>query len=134
MSHFLHFLLILIGETDRIGCKSETDKKKMKIKKGNEMKKNSVEFKQRVFDLMNGSLDLERYPVPESGIVKNEFEEGEACDLLYREVYDANRRICERLGVEEDSDVEIIIRNLLEIGEHQAMRMYDYGRAFSECP
>lgn len=98
------------------------------------MKKNSVEFKQRVFDLMNGSLDLERYPVPESGIVKNEFEEGEACDLLYREVYDANRRICERLGVEEDSDVEIIIRNLLEIGEHQAMRMYDYGRAFSECP
>ncbi|MEZ3435015.1 MAG: hypothetical protein K1W34_10430 [Lachnospiraceae bacterium] len=95
------------------------------------MKKDSVEFKKRVFDLMNGSLDLEKYPVPESKIVENEYEEGKVCGVLYREVYYANRRVCEKLGVEEDSDVEIIIRNLLEIAEYQSLKMYDYGRTFS---
>lgn len=95
------------------------------------MKRNSAEFKRRIFDLMNGSLDLDRFPVPESEIVKNEFEEGRMCGGLYREVFLANRRICERFGVEEDPDVELIIRNLLEIGEHQSMKMYDYGSFFS---
>lgn len=80
---------------------------------------------------MNGSLDLEKYPVPESKIVENEYEEGKVCGVLYREVYYANRRVCEKLGVEEDSDVEIIIRNLLEIAEYQSLKMYDYGRTFS---
>lgn len=94
------------------------------------MRTDSAQLKQRVFDLMNGSLDLEHYPVPESEIVDNEFEEGKMCGVLYREVYHANRRICERLGVEEDADVEIIIRNLLKIGEYQCMKMYDYGRFF----
>ena len=87
------------------------------------MKKDSVEFKKRVFDLMNGSLDLEKYPVPESKIVENEYEEGKVCGVLYREVYYANRRVCEKLGVEEDSDVEIIIRNLLEIAEYQSLKI-----------
>ncbi|MCI9216701.1 hypothetical protein AALA78_07310 [Lachnospiraceae bacterium 42-17] len=95
------------------------------------MKKDSAEFKRRIFDLMNGSLDLDKHPVPESEVVENEFKEGGVCGILYQEVYYANRRICEKLGVEEDPDVEIIIRNLLEIAEHQSFRMYDYGRSFS---
>lgn len=95
------------------------------------MKKSGTELKRRIFDLMNGSLDLDRFQVPESAIVKNEFGEGETCGVLYREVFFANRRICERFGVEEDPDVELIIRNLLEIGEYQSMKMYDYGRIFS---
>lgn len=95
------------------------------------MKRDSAEFKQRIFDLMNGSLDLEKLSVPESEIVKNEFEEGGVCARLYQEIYDAKGHICKKLGVEEDSDVELIIRNLLEIGEYQSMKMYDYGRFFS---
>lgn len=94
------------------------------------MKTDSEEFKRRIFDLMNGSLDLERYPVPESKIVENEYEEGKICGGLYREVYYANRRICEKLGVEEEPDVEIIIRNLLDIAEYMSLKMYDYGRTF----
>ncbi|MDE6908563.1 MAG: hypothetical protein K2P21_10455 [Lachnospiraceae bacterium] len=86
-----------------------------------------MEEKQRIFQLMNGTWDLEKYPVPEAGMVENEFEEGSVCSILYEEVYNANRRICERLGVEEDRDVELIIGNLLKIGEYQSMRMYDYG-------
>ncbi len=95
------------------------------------MKRNGTELKRRIFDLMNGSLDLDRFPVPESAIVKNEFGEGEMCGGLYREVFFASRRICERFGVEEDPDVEIIISNLLKIGEYQSMKMYDYGSFFS---
>lgn len=40
------------------------------------MKKDSAEFKRRIFDLMNGSLDLDKHPVPESEVVENEFKEG----------------------------------------------------------
>ncbi|MEY8428264.1 hypothetical protein AALA00_11230 [Lachnospiraceae bacterium 46-15] len=89
--------------------------------------KNKMEAKQKIFKLMNGLWDLEKCPVPEGNMVKDEFEEGSVCSMLYEEVYDANRRICERLGVEEDRDVELIIGNLLKIGEYQAVKMYDYG-------
>ncbi len=95
------------------------------------MRKNSMEFKRRIYDLMNGSLNLEEYPVPESAFVKNEFGEGQPCSICYQKVFDANRRICERLGVDEDKDVEQIISGLLWIGEYQSMKMYDYGRFFS---
>lgn len=54
---------------------------------------------------------------------------GEA--FTYEEVYKANRRICERLGVEEDKEVELTISNLINIGKHLSMKMYDYGVFFS---
>lgn len=96
------------------------------------MEKNSIEFKRMIYELMNGTLDLERHPVPESRIVKNEFEDGGMCSNLYKEVFEANRRICERFGLEEDKDVEIIISKLLQIGEYECMKMYDYGALFSK--
>ena len=96
------------------------------------MEKNDMELKQRIYDLMNGSLDLENYSYPESQIVENEYAEGKPCSKLYEEVYNANRRLCKRLGVEEDHDVEIIISNLMKIGEYECMKMYDYGVRFSK--
>ncbi|WP_242964018.1 hypothetical protein [Blautia pseudococcoides] len=96
------------------------------------MEKNSMEFKRMLYELMNGTLDLETHPVPESRNVKNEFEEGGVCGELYKEVFEANRRICERFGVPEDKDVEIIISKLLQIGEYECMKMYDYGALFSK--
>ena len=96
------------------------------------MEKNSMEFKRMIYELMNGALNLEEYPVPEGEIVKNEFEENGVCGILYKEVFDANRRICERFGVGEDKDVEKIISNLLQIGEYECMKMYDYGALFSK--
>lgn len=97
------------------------------------MDKNSQEFKNLIYDLANGSLDLERFPVTESKYVENEYEEGKLCSRLYSEMYDAYGRICTRLGKpeQEDRDVEIIIDNLLEIGKHLSMKMYDYGRFFA---
>ena len=32
----------------------------------------------------------------------------------------------------EDEDVEIIISNLMSIGRHQSMKMFDYGVLFTE--
>lgn len=95
------------------------------------MQENDKRLKQLIYDLMNGSLDTEHYPVGASKYVKNEFSEGTFCKRAYAEVFKANLRLCERLGVQEDRDVETIINNLLDIGEYLSMKMYDYGVLFS---
>ena len=97
------------------------------------MIKDSEEFKQMIYNLMIGAFDLEHYPIEESQYVTNEYEDGEFCSKAYEEVYNANCRICGRLGVDidEDTDVELIINNLLDIGKYLSMKMYDYGVFFS---
>ena len=62
--------------------------------------------------------------------VKNAFAEGESCMEAYRCVYEANRRICERLGVDEDSDVELIIDSMFDITHIVAEKMFSYGVVF----
>lgn len=85
------------------------------------------QLKELIFDLMSGTIDLERYPYPSGIIVENEYAKGKTCEKLYAEVYDANRRICERLGVDEDQDVETIISCMDEICRVFAYKMFDYG-------
>ena len=97
------------------------------------MIKGNEEFKEKIYNLMIGAFDLEHYPIKESQYGVNEYEDGEFCSKAYEEVYNANCRICERLGVDidEDKDVELIINNLLDIGKYLSMKMYDYGVFFS---
>ena len=81
-----------------------------------------------VYETLTDVLN-EPYQVPG---VENAFAEGTLCTGLYREVYEANLRLCERLGQpEDDPDVELIINNLLQINKHLCLRMYHYGQAFS---
>ena len=94
------------------------------------MDKEREGLKEMVYNLMNGSLDWDLCTAPEKELVADEYAAGSKCDQLYEEAYEANRRICQRLGVEEDRDVEIIMRNLLDIGKHLSMKMYDYGANF----
>ena len=82
--------------------------------------------------MMTGFYDLKQVQFPESKIVEDEFAEGKPCAELYRRVYEANRRLCQRLGVDEDKDVETIINCMNDISCILAMKMYDYGRAVSE--
>lgn len=97
------------------------------------MEKESEDFKQLVYELMNGYYDLGKRPIEESRYVENEFEEGKFCAKTYEEIYHANERLCERLGVpNEDEDVETIISGFFDIMEHLCMKMYDYGRLFSK--
>lgn len=90
-------------------------------------KLNDEELKELIFDLMIGSLDIERFPCPASQIVANEYEDGRECEKLYGEVYEANQRICERMGVEEDDDVTTILNCMDNIARILAYKMFDYG-------
>ena len=60
--------------------------------------------------------------------VENLFEDGSRCDELYQEIYEANLRICQRLGVEEDRDVQEIIDAFWEITRLVGEKMYHYGK------
>ncbi len=95
------------------------------------MKNIDERFKGTIYELMNGCWDLSEYPVFEGKYVENEFAKGLFCDKAYERVQLANCRLCERLGVQEDADIEMIISTLLHIGKHMAMKMYDYGVFFS---
>lgn len=92
---------------------------------------NAQKQKQRIYELMLGSWNLEDYPIEEGQYVENEFMEGKFCEQAYAGIYDANRRICQKLGVEDDPDVELIIGNCFGIMNHMCMKMFDYGALFS---
>ena len=81
-----------------------------------------------VYDLLIGA----RIHQADDPLVENLFADGQECELLYSQVYDANLRLCQRLGVEEDSDVETIVSSLLKICELAAKRMYRYGAEFQD--
>ena len=76
------------------------------------MIKGSEEFQELIYNSMIGAFDLEHYPIEESQYVANEYEEGEFCSKAYEEVYNANCRICERLGVDIDEDKDVELRDL----------------------
>ena len=74
---------------------------------------------------------IEPYQIPG---VENAFADGSLCDRLYQEVYQANLRLCKRLGqTEADPDVETIINNLLEINKQIGLKMYHYGQTFARA-
>lgn len=83
--------------------------------------------KQLIYELMTGVYDLKQVQFPESKIVEDEYADGKPCAELYGRVYDAKVRLCERLGVDEDEDVETIINCMNDIAHILAMKMYDYG-------
>ena len=64
--------------------------------------------------------------------IQNEFEEGKTCSEAYKQVYEANRRLCERLGVDEDSDVEMIIDSMFEITRTVGEKMFEYGAVYEK--
>ena len=84
-------------------------------------------FVNDVYESMQGSFESD-FLVPG---VEHAFATGEKCERLYGQVYDAQRRLEERLGVEPyDLDVECIISSLLDIQEELCYRMYYYGAKF----
>ena len=84
--------------------------------------------KEQIYDKMNGFLTEETLSVPEGTVIEDEFAEGKECCLLYEGVYKAGRNLCERLGEDEDSDVEAILNGMERIARLLSMKMYEYGR------
>ena len=91
-----------------------------------------IEQKQLVYELMNGTWDLNVFPVSESAYVQDEWEKGKPCEILYQQAYEAAQRICQRLQEEEDEDIYTIFHAMLRITEYFSLQMYDYGVFFSK--
>ena len=83
-------------------------------------------LKEQIFDKMNGFLTEGLHSMPESCAIEDEFAEGKECCLLYEGVYQAGRNLCERLGEDEDSDVETILNGMERISRPLSMKMYEY--------
>lgn len=80
-----------------------------------------------IFEILNGYYKPDK-PFLYGGLpVDNEFEEGKRCGKLYSEVYDAQCRLAQKLGMEEDKDVERIMNNMNEITRILCYKMYEYG-------
>ena len=85
---------------------------------------------ENVYEAVCGEYEDEADYVIQNVRIQNEFEEGKPCSEAYKRVYDANRRLCEQLGVDEDPDVEIIIDSMFEITRTVGEKMFEYGAVY----
>ena len=84
--------------------------------------------KEMIYDMMNGFIDLEKITEPLDMEVQNEFCNGRECEKILGKVYYAKSKLGERLGNDEDDDVEQIINGMDEIARILSFKMYEYGR------
>ncbi len=83
--------------------------------------------KEIIYYVMNGDIDLPVDVLTNKIMVEDEFVEGRECGQLYNEVYQARRRLEERLDAKDKRDVERIIDYMNSILKIFSMKMYDYG-------
>ena len=60
--------------------------------------------------------------------IPDEYITGSYCDQLYREACAARARICQRLGVDEDPDLETIFDSFCDINTYLCRKMFEYSR------
>ena len=84
--------------------------------------------KELIYDKMNGFLTDGMLSLPEGVEIEDEFAEGKECGFLYEGVYQAKQNLCERLGEDEDSDVEAILSCMEGIARLLVMKMFEYGK------
>ncbi len=83
----------------------------------------------RIFELLLGMYDLEKYSPPEAEYVDNLFRPGQPCAALLDRAYSARRRLGERLGTgEEDADLLEMVECYEALWEKLALAMYEYGK------
>ena len=95
------------------------------------MNKNSQEFKTMVYELMNGFLTEDEAAINKALGVHNEFEEGKLYEFSER-LYRAKDRLYDKLGVDDDPDIEIMLECFEKITEGLCYKMYDYGMQFAK--
>lgn len=84
--------------------------------------------KEMIYDMMNGLLACDGMVLPGDIWVKDEFLKGSQFNELSERIYDAKIRIGDKLGNEEDEDLEEISDCMEELIRIVAMKMYDYGK------
>lgn len=86
-----------------------------------------MKLKDTIYEILLGETVEELIQNGVKMQVESLYQDGSECDKLYEAVYNANRAICDKLGVDECKEVETIIANLNDIQRIVAMKMYDYG-------
>lgn len=79
---------------------------------------------QAVYDRLLGHLALQMGTLE----VEDLFADGAQGDQLYEQIYEANLRLCQKLGVQEDGDVQCIIDRFWDITALVGEKMFEYGR------
>lgn len=87
---------------------------------------------ENVYEAVCGEYADEADYVIQNVRIENEFEEGKPCSEAYKQVYAANCRLCERLGVDEDPDVEMIIDSMFAITREVGEKMFEYGAVYEK--
>ena len=86
-----------------------------------------MKLKETIYEILIGESLQELHQNGIAMQIENLFEKNSECDKLYEAVYEANRTVCAKLGVEESKEIETILWNLDKIQRIIAMKMYDYG-------
>lgn len=60
-------------------------------------------------------------------VIPDEFCEGSFCSRLYEEIAKRKKKICEKLQVDEDLDLEHIINCMEDFTRYMSMKKYEYG-------
>lgn len=89
--------------------------------------------KELIYDIMNGFFAEGALSMPEKTGIEDKFTEEMECCLLYEGVYQAGRNLCERLGEDEDNDVDTILSGMERITRLLSLKMYEYGRHEAGC-
>ena len=82
--------------------------------------------KELIYDMMNGFCDHAN--MPKNLSIPDEFSEGTECGRLCEQAYNASLKLNEKLGREEDEDLENLINCMNRIMKILSMKMYDYGK------
>lgn len=64
--------------------------------------------------------------------VENAFSPGSPCFDANEEIWEARLRLCERLGLEDDRDVQILVDNFYDVQEYLCRKMFLYGIVYSQ--
>lgn len=59
--------------------------------------------------------------------ISDEYAPGSYCDGLYSRATYARARLCRRLGVDDDPDLEVIFDSFCDINSHLCRKMFEYG-------
>ena len=97
------------------------------------MNEDSRYLKEMIYDWMNGIYG-ENNTMIKGLYVENEFADGGFCDKVYNDIYNANIRLNDKLGNDNDHDIECIISGYRTLMKYFSMKMFDYGVLHTQNP
>ena len=82
---------------------------------------------EQIYGLANGYFTEDVAHTVDGVVIPDEFCEGSFCSRLYEEIAKRKKKICEKLQVDEDLDLEHILNCMEDFTRYMSMKMYEYG-------